>query len=179
MNRKGMGGILIVLLILVVGYIFIYNPDILKNGATKDCYKNLNTADPLTSFCTCMEGKLVIIEQEELCNIDNKLYTKQEYFCLKNPEETTYVDCKATFQEKCKSEGGLWNPCGNKCVIDNQGLLNIICPMVCEEICECGGIRGFKCPSGYTCKIPSNYKCGENKCQIADAIGYCFPERAI
>jgi hypothetical protein len=72
----------------------------------------------------------------------------------------------------CTSAGGHWNNCGSRCFIDHQGeysdiddlTASGICPTVCEAICECGGIAGFNCPSGFTCKTPSG---------VADAMGYC------
>ena len=67
-------------------------------------------------------------------------------------------------QGLCESGGGVWNECGNKCEIENLGKEDIVCPAVCEEICECGTIDGLGCPSGYTCILPEN---------VADAGGYC------
>jgi hypothetical protein len=74
-------------------------------------------------------------------------------------------DSKKTMtKELCESARGHWNDCGSKCYIDNQGKPDIVCPAVCEQLCECGGIAGFGCPEGYICKMPSG---------IADAMGYC------
>lgn len=69
-------------------------------------------------------------------------------------------------QVLCESSGSNWNNCGSKCQIDHQGTEGIMCPAVCEEICECGGFAGFHCPPGYTCKTPPN---------LMDAGGYCIP----
>lgn len=65
------------------------------------------------------------------------------------------------------------NQCGSKCLIDNQGLDNVSCIAVCEEICECGGVSNWQCPDDYYCKIPANWMSGENKCILEGAKGYC------
>jgi len=67
-------------------------------------------------------------------------------------------------KELCESARGHWNECGSRCQIDNQGKEGVACTLQCEQICECGGIAGFRCPSEYTCKMPAG---------IADAMGYC------
>lgn len=67
-------------------------------------------------------------------------------------------------KELCEAAGGHWNECGSICGIDNQGKANVLCPEVCNALCECGGFVGFGCPAGYACKMPSG---------IADAMGYC------
>jgi len=69
--------------------------------------------------------------------------------------------------EVCSNAGGNWNNCSNKCQIDNPGKEGVACTMQCEALCECGGIAGFGCPEGYTCKMPGG---------IADALGYCIPD---
>jgi hypothetical protein len=66
--------------------------------------------------------------------------------------------------ESCTAARGHWNDCSSRCQIDNQGKSGIACPALCESLCECGGIAGFGCPEGYTCKMPAG---------IADALGYC------
>ncbi|MFH2028349.1 MAG: hypothetical protein ABIJ08_04385 [Nanoarchaeota archaeon] len=66
--------------------------------------------------------------------------------------------------ELCENSGGIWDECGSRCSIDNQGKEGVACTLQCEQLCECGGIAGFSCPTGYKCKIPEG---------IADAMGYC------
>ncbi|MBN2367446.1 hypothetical protein JXC34_00380 [Candidatus Woesearchaeota archaeon] len=65
----------------------------------------------------------------------------------------------------CSDAGGHWNECSNKCQLDNQGKEGMACTAMCEALCECGGIAGFNCPEGYTCKTPNG---------VADALGYCI-----
>lgn len=67
-------------------------------------------------------------------------------------------------QETCTLGGGRWNECGSKCTINSQGRENIVCPTVCEALCECGTIAGLTCPKGYNCIMPKG---------VADAMGYC------
>lgn len=71
-------------------------------------------------------------------------------------------------QALCSSSGGHWNECSNKCHLDNQGKIGAACTMQCEALCECAGIAGFSCPSGYYCKLP-------NDPDLRDALGYCEP----
>jgi hypothetical protein len=67
----------------------------------------------------------------------------------------------------CTAARGHWTDCGSRCQLDNAGKGAVACPAMCEQLCECGGIAGFGCPQGYTCRLPSG---------IADALGYCVPE---
>jgi len=68
--------------------------------------------------------------------------------------------------ESCQAAGGHWNECSSRCRLDNAGKTGIACPALCEALCECGGIAGFRCPVGSTCRMPTG---------IADALGYCVP----
>ena len=70
-------------------------------------------------------------------------------------------------EESCRAARGHWNECGSRCQLDNFGKEGVACPAMCEALCECGGIAGFGCPAGYTCKLVPD---------IADALGYCIPE---
>jgi hypothetical protein len=67
-------------------------------------------------------------------------------------------------EKSCQNAGGHWNECSSRCRLDNAGKPDVVCPTLCESLCECGGIAGFQCPSGFTCRLPSG---------IADAFGYC------
>jgi hypothetical protein len=66
--------------------------------------------------------------------------------------------------QSCGTAGGHWTDCGSRCRLDNAGKPDVLCPDLCEGLCECGGIAGFQCPTGFTCRLPSG---------IADALGYC------
>ncbi len=79
--------------------------------------------------------------------------------CLRVWEE----ECPIT-ENVCTEAGGNWNECSSKCRLDNQGNEGAACTLECQQLCECGGIAGFECPEGYTCKMPAG---------IADALGYC------
>ena len=67
----------------------------------------------------------------------------------------------------CTAARGHWNECSSRCQLDNAGKPAVACPMMCEALCECGGIAGFGCPAGWTCHTPTG---------IADALGYCVAE---
>jgi len=67
----------------------------------------------------------------------------------------------------CTAARGHWNECSSRCQLDNAGKPAVACPMMCEALCECGGIAGFGCPEGWTCRTPAG---------IADALGYCVEE---
>jgi hypothetical protein len=70
-------------------------------------------------------------------------------------------------EESCQAARGHWTECGSRCQLDNAGKGAVACPAMCEQLCECGGIAGFGCPAGYTCRLPPN---------VADALGYCVTE---
>lgn len=94
------------------------------------------------------------------------IWCESKQKCLRTWEEECNVD--AMNEKLCDSARGNWNECSNKCRLDNQGKPNAICTLQCESLCECGGIAGFGCPNGYDCIMPE---------RIADALGYCMPER--
>jgi hypothetical protein len=79
------------------------------------------------------------------------------------PTFTEQVPAVITAQG-CQNAGGHWNECSSRCRLDNAGKSDVACPALCEALCECGGIAGFRCPTGFTCRLPSG---------IADALGYC------
>jgi hypothetical protein len=64
----------------------------------------------------------------------------------------------------CVDAGGLWNECGSACRGAPDGTA---CIMMCVQYCECGGLAGFRCPSGHTCTdyLPSK--------DTPDAMGIC------
>ncbi|HVN65032.1 MAG TPA: hypothetical protein VMT31_00250 [Methanomicrobiales archaeon] len=70
----------------------------------------------------------------------------------------------ALTMESCQAARGHWTECGSRCRLDNTGKPDVICPALCEALCECGGIAGFGCPAGYSCRLVAD---------IADALGYC------
>jgi hypothetical protein len=67
----------------------------------------------------------------------------------------------------CTAARGHWTECSNTCQLDNAGKPAVACPAMCEALCECGGIAGFGCPEGWTCRMPAG---------VADALGYCVAE---
>lgn len=77
--------------------------------------------------------------------------------------ETVEEGFEAMNQNLCESSGGNWNTCSNKCSLNAQGKTGVACTMQCEQLCECGGIAGYGCPRGYSCKTPG----------FPDALGYC------
>jgi hypothetical protein len=80
------------------------------------------------------------------------------------PGGRTFVE--DILEKQCRTGGGNWNNCSSRCRLDAAGSPDAVCPAVCEPLCECGGIAGFSCPSGYVCKTPAG---------IADALGSCVP----
>ena len=64
----------------------------------------------------------------------------------------------------CTAARGHWNECSSRCQLDNAGKPGVVCIALCEALCECGGIAGFGCPPGFTCRMPPG---------LADALGYC------
>ncbi len=63
-------------------------------------------------------------------------------------------------QQSCDAAGGKWNDCGSPCA----GTGADVCIQVCEAQCQCGGIAGFKCPPGFSCRLSG---------KIADEMGKC------
>ncbi len=64
---------------------------------------------------------------------------------------------------QCTQAKGSWNDCGSACA----GTGAEYCIEVCQPQCECGGIAGFNCPSGYKCRLTG---------KIADELGVCIKE---
>jgi len=87
-----------------------------------------------------------------------------DYVCQDNEKENgCKADCGGfggVTKLQCAKAGGKWNDCGSPCV----GTDAEICIQVCSPQCECGGIAGFKCPSGFKCRLSG---------KIADEIGVC------
>ncbi|MBN2095528.1 MAG: hypothetical protein JW727_05750 [Candidatus Aenigmarchaeota archaeon] len=108
----------------------------------------------ISSFEECVAAGYPVLES----------YPRQ----CRTPDGQVFVEeIEDPLKAACIEAGGNWNECGSRCAIDNQGKEGIACPMMCEALCECGGIAGFTCPAGYSCKMPEG---------IADALGYCEPE---
>ncbi len=51
-------------------------------------------------------------------------------------------------EEMCNGAGGHWNTQGTCCRDLQPGQ---VCNKLCVAVCDCGGIAGFRCPSGYYC----------------------------
>jgi len=84
--------------------------------------------------------------------------------CQENENENCAADCGGfggMTKIKCANAGGNWNDCGSPCA----GTGAEFCIQVCSPQCECGGIAGFKCPEGYTCRLSG---------KIADELGVCL-----
>lgn len=63
----------------------------------------------------------------------------------------------------CSSVRGHWNNCSSPCI----GTDADYCIEVCVAQCECGGIAGFGCPDGYSCRLTG---------KIANEMGACIRE---
>jgi hypothetical protein len=61
----------------------------------------------------------------------------------------------------CENYGGHWNECGSACTGEPPGT---VCIEVCVAQCECGGIAGWQCPPGYSCKLSGG---------MLDELGVC------
>jgi hypothetical protein len=118
------------------------------------CFNGTACVTRIGSFRECVAAGYPVMES----------YPRQ----CRVPGGPTFVEEIPPFltEESCRAARGHWNECGSRCQLDNQGKPAVACPAMCEALCECGGIAGFGCPEGYSCKLPSG---------IADALGYCVP----
>ena len=128
-----------------------------------------------TDVCNCGEGKC--FDGNSCVSTTPSIASFEECVAAGYPVMETYPrQCRTpdgrNFVEEiinplaklCNDSGGNWNICSSKCMLDHQGKDGVACTMMCEALCECGGIAGFKCPAGYSCVINSN---------VTDALGYC------
>lgn len=87
--------------------------------------------------------------------------------CQDNEKESgCAADCggfEGITKLQCTNAGGNWNDCGSPCA----GTDAEFCIQVCSPQCECGGIAGFNCSSGYKCRLTG---------KIADELGVCIKE---
>ena len=74
--------------------------------------------------------------------------------------KSSKVEAKEMSRELCESAKGNWNECSSPCLGNGSD----VCIQVCVAQCECGGIVGFNCPSGYNCRLSG---------KIADELGVC------
>lgn len=85
--------------------------------------------------------------------------------CQANERESgCKADCggfESITKLQCTQANGHWNDCGSPCA----GTGANICIEACSPQCECGGIAGFSCPSGYKCRLSG---------KIADEMGVCI-----
>jgi hypothetical protein len=123
-----------------------------ENNTNQTCETGTCPAVPVTSFEECAHAGYPVQES----------YPRQ----CRTPDSEIFTE---NLSQLCQEAGGHWNECSNRCRLDNQGNPDAVCIQVCEPLCECGGIAGFSCPEGYSCKMPSG---------IADALGYCIPEES-
>tara|TARA_Y100000310_G_scaffold345657_1_gene467819 strand:+ start:6315 stop:6695 length:381 start_codon:yes stop_codon:yes gene_type:complete len=84
---------------------------------------------------------------------------------LENPESTknTKETSSELTHEICDQAGGNWNECGSPCA----GTGAEMCIQSCDAQCQCGGIAGFSCPEGYSCRLSG---------KVADEIGKCIQD---
>lgn len=66
-------------------------------------------------------------------------------------------------EQECSKARGHWNECSSPCLGSGADY----CIEVCVAQCECGGIAGFGCPEGYSCRLTG---------KIADEMGVCIRE---
>lgn len=124
-----------------------------------------NATGVITSFGECIASGYPIMESyPRMCKAPGTI----TFVEVIPDEELTYEEYERMEKEKCDISRGHWNNCSSRCVLDNQGNPDSVCPAVCEALCECGGIAGFGCPEGYDCVLPENP-------DIMDALGYCVP----
>ena len=116
------------------------------------CFNGTACVRPITSFDECVAAGYPVMESyPPQCRVPG------------GPTFTGTIPAPIT-AESCQAARGHWNECSSRCVLDNAGKQGVACPAMCEALCECGGIAGFGCPQGYTCRMPPG---------IADALGYC------
>ena len=116
------------------------------------CFNGIACVDMIGSFEECVAAGYPVMESyPRQCRVPG------------GPTFTEQVPVMIT-AESCQDARGHWNECSSRCMLDNAGKSGVACPALCEALCECGGIAGFGCPTGYTCRLPSG---------IADALGYC------
>lgn len=116
----------------------------------------------------CTKENPVINSFEDCIRAGNPVMESYPRQCYANGQTFTEEingKIQGMTEEYCKSGGGNWNECSNRCMLENQGKEGVACTMQCEQLCECGGIAGFGCPEGYYCNLPES--------GIMDALGYC------
>lgn len=86
-----------------------------------------------------------------------------------SPPSTSTATMPAMDKALCESGRGHWNECASACRNQPEGSP---CIMMCVQQCECGGIAGWGCPSGYECK---DYVPGPD---VPDALGVCGAKTA-
>ena len=102
------------------------------------------------------------------CNVQK---TKEPFcgdnICQENEKENgCAADCGGLggiTKMQCTQSKGNWNDCGSPCA----GTGAEFCIQVCSPQCECGGIAGFNCPTGYKCRLAG---------KIADELGVCIKD---
>lgn len=116
------------------------------------CFNGTACVRQIRSFEDCVEAGYPVMESHpRQCRVPG------------GPTFTEVIPVQMS-REVCQASRGHWNECSSRCRLDNQGRPETVCTAMCEALCECGGIAGFGCPDGYTCRMPAG---------IADALGYC------
>ncbi|MFA6328381.1 MAG: DUF333 domain-containing protein [Candidatus Micrarchaeia archaeon] len=124
----------------------------IANPASKNCVNNGYRSEILKNADGSEYGICVFP--------DNSSCEEWAFFrgnCTYSPEP------KGMTEAACKSARGNWNECASACRGAPEGTA---CTLQCVQQCECGGIAGFGCPSGYEC---SDYL----PVGAADAMGVC------
>ncbi|MDD1676004.1 MAG: hypothetical protein LUQ17_04875, partial [Methanomicrobiales archaeon] len=133
------------------------------NDTNQTCIPGNTSSCPSPTICTGCPGSNNITSFEECVRAGYPIMESYPRQC-RAPDGPTFVE---NISRPCVEAGGNWNECSNRCQLDNQGNPNAICTLMCEQLCECGGVAGFRCPEGSVCRMPSG---------IPDALGYCVPE---
>ena len=122
---------------------------------TGTCFNGTACAKVIGSFAECAAAGYPVMESyPRQCRVPG------------GPTFTEKLPAAITAQS-CQAARGHWNECSSRCRLDNAGKPGTVCPDLCEPLCECGGIAGFGCPTGFTCRLPPG---------TADAFGYCVAE---
>jgi len=119
---------------------------------TGECFNGTACVTSVGSFQECVAAGYQVVETSpRQCRVPGG-----PTFTEPAPPPITAASCQAAH--------GHWNECSSRCRLDNTGRTGIACPALCEALCECGGIAGYGCPQGYSCRTPAG---------VADALGYC------
>jgi hypothetical protein len=140
----------VILAVLCAGFAFgagCLQQESVENNPNQTCNAGICPVANITSFQQCVDAGYPVMESyPRKCRIPGgQIFTEN-------------------ISQLCYEAGGHWNECSSRCRLDNQANPDTVCTLLCEPLCECDGIAGFRCPNGYICKAPIG---------IPDALGYC------